>query len=156
MASTLRTLSRSPEAAPVVLVQLLIDIDPEVRKAAARALRHAHELDQQTAALLLQEFIACAAFPEHTDNLFASLDRSTALLPPSAIDLCERYLESAGPELGDIRPPGPLVSRNLVAIVLRLYKQGNKSIRGRCLDVIDKLAELGAYGLEGALDQKRL
>ena len=149
-------LSRSPGAAPMVLVQLLNDTDPGVRKTAARALRHAHELDQQSADLLLKEFIASAAFPEHTDNLFASLDRSTALLPPSAIDACERYLESAGAELGDIRTSGPLVSRHLVAIVLRLYKQGNNSTRSRCLDLIHKLADLGAYGLEGALDQERL
>jgi hypothetical protein len=151
-----KALSGSPGVVPKVLVQLLNDEDPEVRKASARALRHVHELDQQSAELLVQEFIGSAAFPEHTENLFASLDRSTTLLPPSTIDACERALDIVGRKLGDIRTAGPLLSLHLIAVLLRLYKQENESIRRRCLDVIDRLSELGAYGLDGALDQERL
>jgi hypothetical protein len=149
-------LTGSLGAAPGIVVQLLNDGDADVREAAARSLWRIHELDQQTAEMLVQEFVKSPAFSDHMGNLFASLEESTTLLPPSTIDACERAVASEGPELGDIRTTRAIGSFHLVAIVLRLYKQGTEDVRRRCLDVIDRLSDMDAYGLEGALDQERL
>lgn len=146
----------SPEAAMAVVVQLLNDSDTDIREAAARSLWRVGELDQQTAEMLVQGFMKSVAFSEHAGNLFASLEESTTLLPPSTIDACERFVTSEEPELGDSGTVRSIGSSPLVAVVLRLYKQGTDDIRGRCLDVIDRLSDMDAYGLEGALDQERL
>ncbi|UXM91113.1 ATP-binding protein [Paenarthrobacter sp. JL.01a] len=151
-----KSLFHSPGAALDVLIQLLNDEDSNVRKSAARAVRNTHEVTTDSAELLVHEFVQSPAFPEHMENLFASLDRSRVLLPLSTIEACERAVDVKGPDLGDIRLEGALISTHLIAIVLRLYKQGNAEIRDRCLDVIDKLSDIGAYGLEGSLDDERV
>ena len=151
-----KTLFRSPGAAPEILVQLLHDDDSDVRKNAARVLRHVHKLSPESAEMLTYEFTRSPAFAENMENLFASLDRSKVLLPSSTIEACERALDAKGTDLGDIRLEAALTSRHLIAIILRMYKQGNDEIRRRCLDIIDRLSDLGAYGLEGALDQERV
>jgi hypothetical protein len=148
------TLAGSLQAAPSIVVQLLNDEDADVREAASRTLWRVHELDQQTAEMIVQEFMKSPSFRNHMGNLFASLEQSTTLLPPSTIDACERAVASVAPEFGGTAQY--IGSFHLVSIVLRLYKQGNEGIRRRCLDVIDRLSDLGAYGLEEALDQERL
>lgn len=146
----------SPEAAPAIVAQLLNDGDADVREAAARSLWRIHELDQQTAEMLVQEFMKSLAFPEHAGNLFASLEECTTVLPASTIDACERFVTSEEPEHGGIGTTRAFGGSHLVAVILRLYKQGSEDIRRRCLNVIDRLSDMDAYGLEGALDQERL
>lgn len=47
------------------------------------------------------------------------------------------------------------VWRDIVTVVLRLYRQGDAAMRDRCLNVVDKLADVGAYGLPEALQHER-
>jgi hypothetical protein len=35
----------------------------------------------------------------------------------------------------------------LVAVVLRLYRQGDKRTRADCLDIIDRLTDINGYGI---------
>ncbi|MFJ2620155.1 AAA family ATPase [Glutamicibacter sp. NPDC087344] len=146
----------SLEAAPEIVAQLMHDSDADVREAAARALWRIHEIDQQTAEMLVKEFMESLAFSQHGGNLFASLEESTTVLPPSTIDACERFVKSEVPEPGGTRVRPAMGGSHLVAVVLRLYKQGSEDIRRRCLNVIDRLSDMDAFGLEGALDQERL
>lgn len=48
-----------------------------------------------------------------------------------------------------------LTGRDLIAVVLRLYRQEDQDLRTRCLDIIDKLAEFNLYDLEEALQDER-
>jgi hypothetical protein len=43
----------------------------------------------------------------------------------------------------------------MITVVLRLYRQANQEIRARCLDIIDRLSDNSAYGLEDALRTER-
>lgn len=155
-AGVAKVLANSSGVAPEVLAFLLNDDDSEVHDTAARALRHTHELEPAAAENLIQEFISSLAFAKNMENLFVSLDRATFVLPPSTIVACERCVETQDLALGDIRTSDALLSTHLIATVLRLYKQGDTTTRRRCLDIIDRLAETAAYGLEGALDQERI
>ena len=47
------------------------------------------------------------------------------------------------------------VGRDLVSLLLRLYRQGDAALRARCLDVIDRMCELNVYDVERALDDSR-
>jgi hypothetical protein len=55
----------------------------------------------------------------------------------------------------DIRTARSLAGRSLVVVVLRLYRQGHADLRARCLDLIDRLTELNAYGVADVLDAER-
>ncbi|WP_354227747.1 ATP-binding protein [Arthrobacter bambusae] len=141
--------------APQMAVRLLNDHDPLVREAAARSFASFEGLDEQTTQLLLSEFLKSPAFEDHMVGLFSALEESSTFLPDSAIEACERAVRFASTKSQDWRPTRAFGGLHLVTVVLRLYRQGSEDVRRRCLDVIDRLCDLGAYGLE-ALDQERL
>jgi hypothetical protein len=87
--------------------------------------------------------------------LFRALDKSARLLPKAVLPACERAVQLGGRELGDIRTARAAASGHIVNVVLRLYRQGDRPIRERCLDVIDGLSAAGAYGLEQSLASER-
>lgn len=150
-----KAFASDPSIAPQQLIRLLNDEDPAVREAAARALRSVNDLPPPTAEALITAFVASAAYEKHVEDLFIALDKSTQLLPTAALSACERAVQSAGRELGDIRTARAAMSNRIINVVLRLYRQGNNRTRERCLDVIDGLVDAGAYGLEQALATER-
>jgi hypothetical protein len=99
--------------------------------------------------------MASVAFSEHFDHLVRSLERLTTVLPATAIMACERTLDVAGDELGDIRTRRAAAGRDLITVVLRLYRQGDAELRNRCLDVIDRLTDSNAFGVTEALEAER-
>ncbi len=151
-----QTMATAPHLASDALVRLFDDEDPEVRKAAAAAIRALHEPDSASITEpVVAAFAASRAFPDHFGDLFHALERSLRLLPLTTIMACERAVEQAGVELGDLSRATAAISRDIVTVVIRLYRQGDAAVRGRCLDVVDKLADVGAYGLPEALQHER-
>jgi len=69
--------------------------------------------------------------------------------------VCERAVDRSGRELGDIRTARTLVGRDLINVVLRLYRQEGPEARRRCLDIIDWLTESNVYGVNEALAEER-
>ncbi|MEV4544728.1 ATP-binding protein [Micromonospora echinaurantiaca] len=150
-----KAFASDPSIAPQQLIRLFNDEDSAVREAAAHALRSVNDLPPSMAEALITAFVASAAYEKHAEELFIALDNSTQLLPTAALPACERAVETAGRELGDIRTARAAMSNHIINVVLRLYRQGNKCTRERCLDVIDGLVDAGAYGLEQALATER-
>ena len=68
---------------------------------------------------------------------------------------CERAVDFAGQELGDIRTARSVISNKIIDVILRLYRQADGPMRVRCLDLIDRLTVSGAYGLGEALARER-
>lgn len=137
------------------LTRLFDDNDEDARNQAARGMRHIAEVDPGDVDELIRSFIHSAAFGSELGDLVYALERLTTTLPAATIEALERAVEIAGAALGDIRTAHAAASRGLIAVVLRLYRQGDRDLRVRCLDVIDRLAELGAYDLENALKEER-
>ncbi|ONF73868.1 hypothetical protein AVR91_0206385 [Amycolatopsis keratiniphila subsp. keratiniphila] len=149
------TIASAPHLATDILIDLFDDQSPRVRKAASAAVRSLHEIDTARAERILAAFTVSPAFPENFEGLFRSLERSQRHLPPATISACERAVAQAGPDLGDLRTAHVATSRSIVTLVLRLYRQGDAAMRARCLNVIDQLSDLGAYGLSEALQHER-
>ncbi|WP_216216906.1 hypothetical protein [Amycolatopsis aidingensis] len=151
-----QTIATAPHLAPDVLVTLFDDEDPDVRKAAAAVIRVLHEPDSAPISeRVVAAYTASRAFPDNFGDLFRSLERSLRLLPSTTIIACERAVEHAGVELGDLSRANAAVSRDIITIVLRLYRQSNAAMRDRCLDVVDQLSDVGAYGLPQAIQDER-
>ena len=138
------------------LPKVFNDDDPDVRQRAALAMRHigqiaaASDLDA-----LLTSFAHSKAFPDHMDILIRTLHDIPTTLPAKTIDICQRAVDTAGADLGNAATANFALGRDLVDIVLRLYRQGNTTLRTRCLDTIDQLTDLNAYDLETRLDSQR-
>ena len=144
-----------PAAAPDLLVTLFDDEDVAVREAAASAVRHLPDTDRATADLLVSAFLRSKAFEEHFDDLFFAIDQIPGGLPSATLAACERAVQVAQNELGDIRTRRDATSNDVISVVLRLYREGGTPVRSRCLDLVDALSDVQAYGLEQALAEER-
>lgn len=107
------------------------------------------------AASSVQGFLPSEAFEEHFDELIRELVSLESIDPELALRTCERALEIAGAEVGDIRTARSVLGQPIVVSILRVYRQGDAGRRERCLDVIDRLSEIDAYGLAEALNGER-
>jgi hypothetical protein len=144
-----------PTVAPEQLISLFNDADPKTRGAATSAIRTIADIDRTTVDTLVAGFTKSIAFHEVCDDLFFALERSTRLLPEATMAACQRAVEIGGQKLADVRSHRVAPSRDIASIVLRLYRQGDATTRDRCIDVIDELSRVGAYGLEVALAVER-
>jgi hypothetical protein len=138
------------------LTVLFDDPDEEVRAAAARGMRHVAEVAPDAVDALIGGFIQSAAFDQNMDGLIDALGAFGTRLPASALEVCERAVDRSGRELGDMQTPRSLIGRDLITVVLRLYRQGGPDARRRCLDIIDRLTELNVYGVNDALCRFRV
>ena len=137
------------------LVPLFDDADADVRKNASLAMRQVFDLFPAQADELIKAFLGSRAFPDHLEHLAFALYDHTGPLPAIAIDACERIVQYAGRGLGDIRTHRAADGHYLVSVVLRLYRQSPQPQRIRCLDIIDRLSQAGAYALNAALENER-
>jgi len=103
----------------------------------------------------LAEVAHARGVPLVVDEAWGSHLRFSPRLPASALEVCERAVDRSGGELADIRTARSAVGLDLIAVVLRLYRQGGPDARRRCLDIIDRLTELGVYGVSDALADER-
>jgi len=147
--------AEAPIACLEALTEALEDEDAEVRSAAAEALRSLTDIDVDDAEQLLQAFLGTLAFDEHFDDAVGALDRRQGRLPDSALLLCERAVRSGGSALGDIRLSRAATADHVASVVLRLYRQGDARTREQCLNIIDELVSVGAYGIDQKLDDTR-
>ncbi|MFE6766647.1 hypothetical protein [Streptomyces sp. NPDC057689] len=137
------------------LVPLFTDDDIDVRKNASQGMRQAFNLLPAQADELVSAFLDSDAFPDHLEHLAFALYDHTGPLPAVAINACERIVQHAGRDLGDLRTHRAADGHHLVSAVLRLYRQSPHPQRIRCLDIIDRLSQAGAYGLHAALENER-
>lgn len=138
-----------------IIPDLFDDDDSQVREVAIRLLFRIGEMpttsDQEA---LLDVYLGTRAFPAHLNHLIYKLKEITTTLPSNTIDICEQAISATGADLGDVTTVHYGMGRDMIAIILRLYRQGDKTLRIRCLNLIDRLTELNAYDTQ-ALDNER-
>ena len=65
--------------------------------------------------------------------------------PPDSVIACERAVAGGESAVGDITRGDAAAAEDIIALTLRLYRQGNEATRGTRLDVIDQLTERQAF-----------
>ena len=102
---------------------------------------------------LIAQFVLSDAFPKNRFPLLIALERTTAKLPEVTLSACERFIDIAGLAAGDISTSEAGDANRVIKLALRTYQQSSEDkIRARSLDLIDKLMEYGAYGIDDALE----
>ncbi|MCO4275931.1 ATP-binding protein [Pseudarthrobacter sp. HLT3-5] len=145
----------NPAESADLLVALFGDADDEVREQASSSMRYLSTQSSATIGRLVQGFLTSEAFEEHFDELIRELESVESIDPELALRACERALEIAGAEVGNIRTARSVLAKPIVVSILRVYRQGDAGRRERCLDVVDRLSEIDAYGLTEALNGER-
>jgi hypothetical protein len=134
---------------------LFNDPDAGVRKAASRGMRNISEVAADALDPLIERFAGSTAFADHMDGLIDALEKFGTKLPPSTLRVCAMAVEIGGRELGDISSARSVIGTDLIAVVLRLYRQADRQTRAVCLNIIDRLVEINAYGIDKALADER-
>ena len=135
------------------LVSLFNDPSERVRAEAADCFRRFERDDLAGYEYLIEQFVVSDTFPKSRFSLLLALERSTVQLPEVTLSACERFIEVAGLAAGDISTSEAGDADRVIKLTLRTYQQGlDETIRARSLDLIDKLFEYGAYGINDALE----
>ncbi len=136
---------------PTVLFQ---DADEEVRDAAAGCFRNFERAELADYGDLAKVYLRSPAFTPEKDSLAEALDRSIANLPHQVLEVAKRFLDEAGKEAADIRTRRAAFADVIGRLVVRVYgRSSDPRIRSRCLDLIDNMTAIRAYGLEKAITQ---
>lgn len=143
-----------PGAALEHLTVLADDDDDKVLSSVGRAARHLEQLDDQQVEVMITVLWASRAREVSLQPLLDALERLPSL-PAAALEVCSMATDLAGGEASDVRTGNAALARDALTLVLRLYRAGDESVRSGCLDVVDRLSEVGAYGLADALAAER-
>ncbi|MBF4571259.1 hypothetical protein ITJ64_01880 [Herbiconiux sp. VKM Ac-1786] len=144
-------LCRNPALDPDLVVDIFSDESSVVRGKATAAIQELDSIDEKLASELLTRYIESEALPSAIEFALAALESATFLLPSVSLNLCSRALS--------ILEDAPKEQRHwidwshLVTVLVRLYRQ-SPSLREDCLDLIDRLVLLRAWGIERELDSQ--
>ena len=138
------------------LVSLFNDPSEKVRAEAANCFRRFEGNDLAAYEHLIGQFVLSDGFPQNRFCLLMALEHTTAKLPQATLSACKRFIDVAGLAAGDISTREAGDAGFVIKLTLRAYQQSSdESIRARSLDLVDKLMELGAYGIHDALESGR-
>ena len=136
------------------LARLFNDPSDAVRAEAADCFRRFQGSQLEGYDDLIARFVASDAFASNTFPLLVALERTTAKLPEITLSACKRFIDIAGLAAGDIQTSEAGDANTVIKLTLRTYQQGSdEALRARCLDLIDKLMQNGAYGIHDALEE---
>lgn len=136
------------------LVALFEDDSEEVRREAARCFSRLRDDDLGDHLPLIEAFVGSRAFDTEHDELLGALQRTTAHLPEAACLACERFLDVAGEDAANIQLRGAADADTALQVLVRAYNQArNPELQTRCLDLFDRMTELGIYGVVGTLER---
>ena len=140
------------ERCAAALRRLFIDDSEEVRREAASFPRHLEGNAISEINDLIEDLLGSPAFASDSFSLIHALEEAPAQLPEATLLVCDRFIERVGPEAGDIQSSIAMESSMVAKLLVRVYTQSrNDAFRSRCLNVIDRMVELGAFGLADLL-----
>ncbi len=106
---------------------------------------------------LIADYIESRSFESETDLLLHALNESDVELPHVICRAAERLLEFVGEDGASIAHRGAMAAHEISTLVVRQYEQTkDEVIKTRCLDLIDRMEQMGYYGIAeelGKLDR---
>jgi hypothetical protein len=134
-------------------IQAFDDDNKEVREAATRGFFALRDVELAPFARLFDSFAMSKAMADDPGPALHTLSESKRLLPDTALRLCERFVELHGSALADISTSAAGDALDVGKIVMRVYVHSRDAeLRSRCLDLLDRMVEMGAYGIERQLE----
>jgi len=138
------------------LIRLFADPDPEIRRTVGRCWTWPTKDERRIAPVLpvAKAFIASRAFAENTRVFFRALEEAVDASPDLLFRAGQRFIEVVGSAAGDTRGSSVAAAQNLSNLILRAYRQAEQDphLRGRCLDLFDRLLAVGGYGADVAIE----
>jgi hypothetical protein len=104
---------------------------------------------------LVEAFVDSLAFNTNHHDLIHALEETTAKLPDEATyRVCERFLDAVDSDDTNTRSRSLIDAARISQLLLQVYSQSkNQAFQSRCLDLVDRMAQMEVYGLDQALTQ---
>ena len=137
-----------------ILGALFSDPEDEVRRAASNCFDRFEGSDLRDYTNLIASYIYSPAFVPQYSPLIRALEKTTANIPEITLAACERYIDLAGEDAGNIATAASMHAQDVSKLIVRVYRQvTDQDLRSRCLDIIDKMELYRAYGLDKFMDE---
>jgi hypothetical protein len=134
------------------LKRLFTDESEAVRGEAASFPRHLQKGSIAALGELIEDFVGSPAFSNDSFSLIHALEEVPAELPRATLLVCRRFVERVGSEAGDIRSRVAMEASIVGKLLVRVYAQStDEAFKSECLDVIDGMVEIGAFGFGDVL-----
>lgn len=134
------------------LTKMFYDTSAEVREKAASCFGKFENNQLGDFIALVESFVDSPAFSDGHEFLIRALEATTAKLPDIVCVIAERFIEAVGQESGDLRTRLPFEAEKIGQLLLRAYSQAiEPNLKRNCLNAIDRMLEVGAYGVDKAL-----
>ena len=132
-----------------MLAAFFDDPDKEVRAASAACFRRFDGPELREYPDLIERYAKSSAFGTTLNPLITALGKTTATMPDIILMVCEHFFEIAGRDAVDIRTMASANSRSTAELVVRAYSlTSDHEVKSRCLDLIDRMYLIGAFGLD--------
>jgi hypothetical protein len=137
------------------LIGLFEDDDESVREAAATVATNLRGVALDSHREVLAKFIGSRAATDPT-QLLLTLEHAPVPDHNLTLQIAHRIVDVHGNTLGDISTSAAGDSRYLTQLLLRSYSLvEDVRLLSQLLDIIDRLLEVGAYGIADAIDEAR-
>jgi hypothetical protein len=134
------------------LVRLMNDDEDEVRQAAAQVATHLRELPLHPFTELLSALIDSPSYDHATPQLLITLQSAPDKVDDLVLKAAQRFVDVFGRDAADIRMGAAGDAPYISELVVRgLAQSRNPAHRAALLDVLDRLMELGVYGIGDAI-----
>jgi len=134
------------------LKRLFSDASEVVRREAASFPCHLQKGAIAALGGLIASFVDSPAFSGDSFSLIHALEEVPAELPRATLLVCRRFVGRVGSEAGDIRSRVSMEASTVGKLLVRVYAQStDETFKSECLDVIDGMVEIGAFGFSDAL-----
>ena len=138
------------------LLQLFESDDDEVAHEASLCFRSLGEEDLGEYENIILSFVQNVSSPQHYYSLTRAFEKSPHPIPNTIIHVCKHYLDLAGSDSANIATELSPIADSLCELIVRKYGQTKEpAIQTQCLDLIDRMTEIGIYGLPEALESYR-
>ena len=136
----------------VTLRELMHDDDDEVRKVVGDLARHLRGQNLRPFVGLLADLIASPSYVHATPQLLIALQEASGKVDDLADLAAHRFLDLYGSEVADIRSGAAGDAHYISELVVRGLAQALDTQRVTALlDILDRLVELGVYGVDRAI-----
>ncbi|PXY23466.1 hypothetical protein BAY59_27745 [Prauserella coralliicola] len=134
------------------LMKLMHDEDDEVRKGVARVAPHLRKQHLRPFAALLAALIDSPSYDHATPQLLITLQYAPDKVDDLVLKATQRFLDIYGEEASDISTAASGDAHYISELIVRgLAQSRDRKHRAALLDVLDRLLELGVYGIEDAI-----